>query len=289
MSDVKYPIQVPIEDMRWKCPENIVNFNSTAELKPLDTIVGQPRAIDAIRMGINLQAPGYNIFVTGLSGTGRTSTVKRIVEQHIERQDLEKCDLSDLCYVNNFNEPDKPILIRFKAGEVKSFKKAIDSATAFLKDRLPKLFEEDAFQNARKLILEKYKGIEEKVLNEFDEKLKTFGFIRGQLDAGNGAVQPEVFPKIEAKPYQIEDLDALVEEKQLTEEQLEEYKKNYILLHEELAEIVKSELKLMRQMQEEIFAYDKSAASVPLISVYDEIEKEFPIEKVKGYLEDVKS
>ncbi len=288
MSDVKYPIQVPIEDLRWKCPGNIVNFKSTAELNPLDKVVGQPRAIDAIRMGINLQAPGYNIFVTGLSGTGRTSTVKRIVEQHIERQDLEECNLSDLCYVNNFNEPDRPILLRFKAGEVKHFKKAIDSATAFLKDRLPKLFEEDAFQNARKLIFEKYKGIEEKVLFEFDEKLKTFGFIRGQLDAGNGAVQPEVFPKIETKPYQIEDLDALVEQKQLTEEALEEYKKNYILLHEELGEIVKAELKLMRQMQEEIFAYDKSAASIPLNSVYDEIVKDFPSDKVKNYIEDVK-
>lgn len=289
MSDVKYPLQVPIEDLRWKCPEDIVNFNSTVELNPLDTIVGQPRAIDAIRMGINLQAPGYNIFVTGLSGTGRTSTVKRIVEQHIERQDLEKCDLSDLCYVNNFNDPDKPILIRFKAGEVKHFKKAIDSATAFLKDRLPKLFEEDAFQNARKLIFEKYKEIEEKVLNEFDEKLKTFGFIRGQLDIGNGAVQPEVFPKIETKPYQIEELDALVEQKQLTAEKLEEYKKYYLILHDELAEIVKSELKLMRQMQEEVFAYDKGAASIPVDSIYDEIAHDFPIEKVKNYLTDVKT
>lgn len=289
MKDVKYPYEVPLESLRWKCPEEIINFNSTAEVNPLDTIVGQPRAIDAIKLGINLQASGYNIFVTGLSGTGRTSTVKKIVEQHIEKQDLDLCDLSDLCYVNNFKDSDKPLLIRLKQGQGKLFKKAVDSALEFLKERLPKLFEEEAFQQGRKKILDKYKEIEEKDLNEFDEKLKTLGFIRGQLDNGNGVVQPEVFPKIENKAYQIDDLESLVEQNKITNEQFEDIRNLYLTLHDELGEIVKSEIKLMRLLQDEIATYDKAAASVPIDSIYEEIINDFPTDKVQIYISDVKA
>jgi ATP-dependent Lon protease len=90
--------KVPINKLRWECPTSIFNFKSTKELKPLNEIVGQERAIEGIKLGASIKAKGYNIFVTGLSGTGRLSTVQVILEntQH------EKVELYDYCYVNNF-------------------------------------------------------------------------------------------------------------------------------------------------------------------------------------------
>jgi Cdc6-like AAA superfamily ATPase len=100
--------EVPPEKLRWSCPIDKFNFNSTRDVEPLKTIVGQPRAIEAIKMGAALHAKGYNIFVTGLSGTGRLTTVKNILEEV-----TNSCPITfDYCYVNNFAKPDEPRLIK---------------------------------------------------------------------------------------------------------------------------------------------------------------------------------
>jgi Cdc6-like AAA superfamily ATPase len=83
-------------ELRWNCPEDIFEFKSTKEVEPLDTIVGQPRAIEAIKLGAELFTKGYNIFVSGLSGTGRLTTVKRMLEKFYKLPN----DF-DYCYVNN--------------------------------------------------------------------------------------------------------------------------------------------------------------------------------------------
>ena len=100
--------KVPADKLYWTCPENIFKFKSTKELTPLDEIIGQDRAIEAIKLGAKIQAKGYNIFVTGLSGTGRLSTVQQILNDIKIKPKI----LYDYCYVNNFkNELTVYILI----------------------------------------------------------------------------------------------------------------------------------------------------------------------------------
>ena len=90
-----------------------LKFNSTKDIEPCTTIIGQPRGVMAIEFGIEMQSPGYNIYVLGESGTGRTTTIKQFVEGRVEDQPVP----NDWIYVNNFQTPHSPIAIELLAGE----------------------------------------------------------------------------------------------------------------------------------------------------------------------------
>src|SRR3990167_6184700 len=104
-SQKKYELKP--EDLRWECDPNIFEFDSTESLKPIEGILGQERALKAIRLGVDLHAPGYNIYIAGLSGTGKMSTVKKMLESISSNV----AKLNDYAYVNNFKDADRPVLL----------------------------------------------------------------------------------------------------------------------------------------------------------------------------------
>ena len=112
--------KVPIDKLRWQLDPAKLAFETTENLEPLKEIIGQKRGVEALRFGISMGKPGYNVFVTGTPGTGRLSTVKRMLED-ISREKATVPD--DLCYINNFNKTEEPILLRLKAGAGRRFKK----------------------------------------------------------------------------------------------------------------------------------------------------------------------
>lgn len=65
------------EDLSWKCDLTCFDFETTSKVKPIEGIVGQKRAMKALKIGVDLRSPGYNIFITGLSGTGKFTTIKK--------------------------------------------------------------------------------------------------------------------------------------------------------------------------------------------------------------------
>jgi len=73
--------EVPIDRLRWKCPLEYIPFETSNEIAPLTEIVGQDRAVEAIKLGLAIETDGYNIFVTGLSGTDRLPTIQQLLEQ----------------------------------------------------------------------------------------------------------------------------------------------------------------------------------------------------------------
>ncbi len=73
--------EVPIEKLRWRLDPATLSFETTQDLKPLKKIIGQNRGVEAFRFGINIDKSGYNVFVTGMPGSGRMSTVKKLLEE----------------------------------------------------------------------------------------------------------------------------------------------------------------------------------------------------------------
>ena len=101
------------EELRWRCPPEALDFETTDEVKPTGEIVGQARAIMALKLGLEIPSIGYNMFVTGVSGTGRETTIKRI----LEGMDTTTGDLRDIMYVRNMEEPSNPVVLTFPAGD----------------------------------------------------------------------------------------------------------------------------------------------------------------------------
>ena len=288
MSKSVSKLKLKTEQLRWRCPEDIFKFKTTEEVEPLKTIIGQPRAIEAIKMGAEINATGYNIFVTGLTGTGRTSAVEQILKE-VKGNSDRKVELNDFCYVNNFIEEDQPCLLRLEKGKGRKFAQEMDDTIQFLRSRLPKYFEEDVFQTGRKKIIDIYQDKEKQLLDEFDKKIKPYGFIRGQLESETGAVQPEVFPVIDDEPVRMDELDDLLKEKKVTKEQVEVLKEKYQEFHEEIYHLARKGMKLMQEFRRELAENDKKAAKSIVASAFDDIVTHFDTFSVRVYIRGVKN
>ena len=126
MKSVNYK-EVPFEKLRWKCDLSKLKIKTTDDLKPSKNILGQERALKAIKLGLEMEYLGYNLFVTGKAGTGRSTTIKRLLENR-KRDGVE---FDDKCYVNNFKNPDMPRAISLPAGQGKIFKKDMKNLKKF--------------------------------------------------------------------------------------------------------------------------------------------------------------
>src|SRR3989339_74878 len=272
------------KQLRWTCPESMFKFKTTEELKPLDKIVGQPRAVEAIRLGAELFSKGYNIFVTGISGTGRSYTVKKILEEVTSH----KPELFDYCYVNNFENPDYPRLIKLPAGKGKELSKSISDAISFLRQRLPKLFEEERYQQSRKKILDHFQRKERDLLHDFDEKIRQHDFVRGQMENQQRVSQVEIFPVVEGDAIQIDEVDAKATEGKITKKQAQTFHKNYKRLHSELYDLSRSGMKLVLDMRQALIDNDKAAAKMEIETIFNTMKDRFPNEKVSIYIDEVK-
>ncbi len=277
--------RLDISKLRWNCPEDFFKFNSTSEIEPLEKIVGQERAIEAIKLGAELNAKGYNIFVTGLSGTGRTTTVKKILDSN-----SLTCPITyDFCYVNNFKNQDSPTLLKLPKGFGKKLSDSMNDTITFLRRRLPKLFEEDNYQSSRKKIIESYQDKEREVLSQFDNKIKKYGFIRGQLENEQGNILPEVFPLIDGNPVQIEAIGEYVEKKVITEKKANELRKLWQKFHDEIYDLARVGMKLMQEFRKELLENDKASAQIIVNSSFSNIIDEFNFDKVVDYINEVKN
>ena len=105
--------RLPAHALRWHCDETQLDFTSTAELDPAKGVLGQPIALAAMRFGVECDAPGQNIYVRGLSGTGRMTLVRAVLEE-LDPQPRRRLDR---CYVHNFSQPDRPRLLTLAAGQ----------------------------------------------------------------------------------------------------------------------------------------------------------------------------
>jgi len=114
-------------------PEGV---KSSKDIAPCSEIIGQERAVDSIQLGLNVKNKGYNIFVTGMAGTGRTTTIKHLLEQLEQKQP----DLRDICYVNNFNNDQCPRVLTFFAGDGRRFKQDMGRIINSLRKVIPKVF-----------------------------------------------------------------------------------------------------------------------------------------------------
>lgn len=172
-------IKLKPSQLKWQIDLRKLDFKSTKEVEHLDSIVGQPRAIQALELGADLRGSrGYNIFVTGLSGTGRMTTVKQMLEKSQRKGDCP--NLFDFCYVNNFSDESRPTLIKFDKGGAKVFSQKMHEGITSLLERLTSVFEEEPYINKRKEIIESYKTSEQKIVEDFDNKLKKKDSLEGK-------------------------------------------------------------------------------------------------------------
>lgn len=279
--------RVSPEQMSWECQLGGLQFQTTDDIKVGDGIVGQRRAVDALLLGTEIESAGYNIFVTGHVGTGRTTTVRELLQRH--RHGKGRSD--DKCYVNNFKDPDQPRLLRLPCGYGQRLRKAMDEFIAFLVKNVPLLFESEGYQRSRQAIVDGFKERGSRLVHEFEKKTASEGFALVQTAP---FMRPELAPIVDKQPVKIEALAAQVEEGKLTAEQAQAFRKRYDELTEELSQIFKEMREYERAARQLLAELDSNVVKPLLEDRLTELSERIGLSagnsaKLTEYLDEVKA
>ncbi|HSQ88945.1 ATP-binding protein [Romboutsia sp.] len=247
----------------------MLTYNNTSEIKPLESILGQKRAIDAMEIGLKINNSAYNIYLAGESGTGKTTYAMKALNKYASQKSIHK----DWCYVYNFEYPREPVVVGLEKGLGKVFKKDIEKLIETLLDELKDAFESEDFEIGKNQLIEEYE-IEKDILLK---KIKKYGEEKG-FKLKNSKVGM-VFVPIKEEKDETKDEDEFDEEFYKVKRELENMAIQVIYKIRDLEDAAKEAL---LDLEEEIakFVID------PHIELLTEKYKEY--DKVKTYLTNMK-
>ncbi|MDQ1238091.1 MAG: hypothetical protein QG577_275 [Thermodesulfobacteriota bacterium] len=247
MSDLKETLKLGWEELCWIGPSRGMIENTTADIEPQQEIIGQERAVKALKLGMLIKSKGYNAYVAGIHGTGRTATVKKLLDE----LNLGDSIPPDLCYVNNFRNPDQPRLLEMKASTGVIFKQRVSDLIGSLQKKIPAIFESEEFQSTRNDIVSQHMGSQKALFKNFENKVSAENFMMVQVQVGP-YTRPDLAPVIVGNPMKIEQLEALVDEGKFSAQELERLKVKYKELSVEMEKIFKEARDIDKTIQEDL-------------------------------------
>ncbi len=276
--------RIPVAKLRWRCDPAGLPYETSSLCPACEEIIGQDRALKALLTGLDIKSLGYNIFITGMAGTGRTTTIKQLLER------LEKGDQppDDILYVNNFKCPDEPALILLPPGKGKLFAAALDNLLEMLKANIPEFLKSKYYTDKRDAIVEEQQAKQKTLLQGFEAETAKEGFSVIQVQMGL-FVKPDLIPVIDDQPTPFPKVEALVKEKKLAAERFEALKKAY----EELSQKMEGVFERLREIEEEtrlrLKTWDAESITPTIKSAVADILNRFPQARVPEYLAEVEA
>jgi predicted ATP-dependent protease len=273
--------EVPVDKLRWHCDPKVFHFECTGDLAPLREFVGQERATRAVEFGMNMLNAGYNIYVAGLTGTGKTSMVKAYIERVIKDREArgETFSMDDFCYVYNFDEPDYPRILSLPQGKGKVFREEITNLLNKIRDGLGQAFSSDEYKSEKQKTVEEAQAQQQKMLEEISAEARQQGFILQMTPTG-----PVLIPVKEDRPMQEQEYLSLGEDvkKELDSKQAELRKKLKTIL-ETVGNVQTRAVEQLQKVDKAIGEYTVSGLFGSLLEEYSD----WP--KVNQYLTSLKA
>ncbi len=158
--------ELTYKDLKNLCNPNIFNFETTDELETNGLVYGQERGIAALQFGLSINAKGYNLYIEGPSGVGKTMYTKQYVSEIASKQKTP----DDWCYIYNFDNPNEPIAVSLPAGEGKNFASTMGAFVEDIRKYLKRTFNNDDFEKEKSLIKQKYEEKRTKLLENLNKE-----------------------------------------------------------------------------------------------------------------------
>lgn len=195
--------KVSIESLRNKCDPGIFPYETTKEWIVSRELIGQDRAMKALKYGLAMKRKGYNIYVSGFTGTGRNSYSYLVAKEFADKKETPK----DWCYVYNFKRPNSPKAISLNPGEGTEFRQEIQEAIKNIDIEIPKALSSKDYEDNKNIIFNQNKRIAESILAELNEYAKKYNFVFKQTDKGILSI-----PLIDNRPMTENELNMLSDE-----------------------------------------------------------------------------
>jgi lon-related putative ATP-dependent protease len=277
---------LPVQKLRWQCESKSLGIKSTNDIQPTREIIGQERALRALRVGLEMEHFGYNIFVTGFTGTGRTTTIKRLLQDFGKKQ----CVMRDHCYVHNFKHPDMPIAISLSAGQGRGLQQDMDNLLKELLRDIPAVYESQRYQQARKKLVQHFQERQKSVLQDFERRVKEHGFDLVQVQVGT-AMRPDIVPVVNGNPTSLDQVETLVQKGEFGKEQfiamrdaLTELEKQMAIVFRELRNIEKKVQQSLSELEEKLVMPAVDDALGVLKTIYEEPKLRIFFDEIRAHV-----
>ena len=275
-------LELTPDKLRWNCDQNEFCADCSDSVEPSEEIIGQSRAIEAIKLGLEINSLGYNIFITGLAGTGRTTTIRKLLQQLESSSEPPP----DILYVNNFEDADCPGVIYLQAGLGARFQDDMDSFVKNLSDSLVKLFDDEAYKNKRKGIIKDSQDRQKNLIEKFQEEIHKENFALVQVQVGQFP-KLDLQPLFDGKPISFEELAILVQEGKIPAEVEQQFVDKYNELEGRLDEIFKTGRALAAELEASLKRLDHKTAMPLITSMIKEIKDRYESSDVDEHLDNI--
>lgn len=238
---------VPISLLKKKCDISLLDFSTTEEIQSDFGLIGQLRAKKAMEFGLSINRKGYNIYVSGVVGTGRSSYSEIVANDYANNKKLP----DDWCYVYNFKKPDNPIAIKLENSKGKIFKNDIKRLIRKIKIETYETFKSKEYEDKKDIIYRQFDRLTDEIIDELNEIAIKYNFKFQESD--NELIS---YPLKDNKPMTEEEL------RELTDEEIDIIKRNSVKLNSEAYNIINKlkslDLKLKNRIKKlkENAAYD---------------------------------
>lgn len=254
-----YPLRV--DQLNRPCDPGSFRFETTAELQPEDRIIGQPRGTRAIEFGIRVESPGFNIYVLGESGTGRTTAIERFLEGCARDEPVPP----DWVYVYNFLDPHKPKAVKLAPGKGGELRDDMDRLVGQLRTAIPRAFDTEDFREA-------VHRVEGELGRKRDEE---FSALQTRASQANAALltSPEgmqVIPTREGQPLTPQAFAALPEEER------EAWRERAHVLEHDLETTLDRVRKMEAEAQASLHSLARNVAGTVVKAAMEEVQGRYP-------------
>ncbi len=278
----RHPLEVSVDRLRWHCDPSSLGIARIEEVTPLQEIIGQNRALRALQTGLDIKHAGYNVFVTGSTGTGRTTTIKQLLHRLAE----QPASLTDKCYVHNFHDPDSPLMIILPAGKGTAFKKDMATFLSELMKAIPAVFDSRRYADQRKSTLGHFQDRQRSVLREFEKKVREKGFEVVQVQGGSGN-RPEIAPLIDGNPASMEQMHARIEAGEMSEEDFKRLIDQHVTLEKQMDLVMREMRNIERKAKRSLDELNHKIVVPVVEELLEDLQQRYNSPRVVSYLNDI--
>ncbi|MCI8641089.1 MAG: AAA family ATPase [Clostridia bacterium] len=266
--------ELSFKDLKMSCDSKIFNFDTTQEVNDITTGIGQERGIKALEFGLQVDVKGYNLYLEGPSGVGKTMYTKN----YLNTISKKKKTPSDWCYVYNFDNPNEPVAIPLQAGQGKIFKAAMDGFILEVKKDIKKTFNADDFEKEKALIKQEFEEKRANILDKLNENASKHNF---QVKSSQNGIY--MMPVVNGKAIDEEEFDKLEDVIK------QEYETKSVIVQEEVMKAIEQIKIVEKQSDKKISEWQSNIALLTINVHINYLKSHFKRnKKITKFLNDVK-
>ena len=262
------------KDLKMTCNPDVFKFETTADIESIYDGIGQERGIKALEFGLQVNVKGYNLYIEGPSGVGKTMYTKNYLNKIAKTKKVP----SDWCYIYNFENPNEPIAVELPAGQGKEFKEAMDGFIKEIRKDIRKTFNNDDFEKEKALIKQEFEAKRSELLDKLNQDASKYNF---QVKTAQNGIY--MMPVVDGRAIEEEEFE------KLDEEIKQEYEEKSLLVQEQIMAVIGQIKEIERQSDKKISEWQSNVALLTVNVHINYLKSKYKRnKKINKFLNDVK-